>query len=256
MASAGCKVNFDRIPGDATDGDDNGDATDAATGIRALQWVKAPSLMMAGSIQASLPSAPTVGSTIVTFFWSWTNNATVIAASSAQDSHSNTFSLASSRYTAAGACALGIGGGGIFVAPVTNLGGDPYTVTLTPMGDTFQQLGLAVVEYSGLSATPVKDASSLETSGDTPLVFGSGTVDVEPATLVVTLATECGGYPNPVTWTTGFQVRGVETETDNVPPGICGDRVVSTSGSFAESLTVAYGGAGPVPAIAIAAALR
>jgi hypothetical protein len=255
LAAVGCKINFDQVT--SGDGGTSADAADGSVGsIKVVQEVQATSIADASSIQVALPAPPTLGNTIVAYLWTWTNGSTVLDAGSASDSFGNGFALAGARFTATGGCAAGMGGGGIFVAPVANAFAAPYAVTVAPGGDTMQQLALAVVEYEGLSANPVQDSASMETVGDTPLTFGTGTVVAEADSLLVAVATECGGFPNPITWTSTFNVRGIESKTQSVPPGIAGDRIVSTAGATQESWTVDYTGSGPREAVGVIAALR
>jgi hypothetical protein len=258
VGGLGCRINFDHAPTDAAGGStsDTGDASEIPSAITVVQAAQAPSELMASSIQVALPTPPKLGNTVVAYYWSWVSGVSALDAGAATDSFGNGFQIASGRYTAMEACAAGMGGGSIFVAPIVNAVAGPYSVTVTPGGDTMQQLALAVVEYEGLSGDPVQDSASMESTGSSPLTFSSGTVVAEADTLIVALASECGGFPNPITWTSTFRVRGIESNTASLPPGIAGDRVVSSAGATSETWTVDYSGSGPHEAIGMIAALR
>ncbi len=256
----GCRIGFDTSPLIAPDdGAISGDIGDgAAPAITAVQSTPLLSVNLVGPYTVAFPSATTAGNTIVVFAWSWAQGTTQFGPTGVTDNYGNPYGLLATISTGVTLCSGGMGGAALYAAPLTAGVGTGHQVYVTTTGDALQELAIVAVEYAGMSTDSLIDADSLSTSGPSTLTFDAGTVTTaDPDTLLVTVATICGGYPDPVTWTNpGLTVRGVEPASFERPPGIGGDRMLTTTGTVTETWTVEYNGGTTVPGLGIVAALR
>jgi hypothetical protein len=254
----GCRIGFDAVgTDDATSSGDVGseDATQAA--VDATQSTDTTSVMTVTSVTVGFKTPTTAGNAIVAFVWSWATGVTQFGPSAVTDALGNTYQLVASYELTSTMCSGGAAAIAIFLAPDIANAGPGHTVTANASGDGSQQLTMVAVEYHGLSPSPVLagGTAALE-NGPSPLTVGSGVIDIPADTLLVSAATECGGFPNPVVWSSGEQtIRGIQTQTASIAPGIAGDRFETQAG-FATATWVAKWTGADAPAFAVMSALR
>lgn len=256
LLATGCRFAFDATEqaADAAAGDGvEPDAIPAA--ISALQISPMLSVDAVGPYVVTFSAPTTTGNAIAVLAWSWAGGATTYPSNGVTDAAGNSYTQL--RTHVLGGCAGGTGGAAIYVAPAIT-GTANHAISLTVNGVAMQQVALLAVEYRGLSATPFLSAISSVSNSLSPLAINTGTVAInQPDTLLLTVATVCGGYPDPVTWSNGngAVTRGVEPVTFERAPGIAGDRVVG-AGTADETWSVGYTGVGPVDGIGLIAAVR
>ena len=258
LLATGCRIAFDPSdrPGNtdaAPDGVVDPDAVPA--GISVAQVTPLTSADSVNPHVVTFAAPTTTGNAIALLTWSWAAGSTSFPSAGATDSAGNIYGQL--RTHVLGVCAGGGGGVAIYVAAnITGMAN--HTVSLMMAGDALQQVALVAVEYRGLSVAPFLSASSAAPNGLSPLaIFSAPVVIAQPDTLILSVATVCGGYPDPVVWSNanGADARGVEPRTFELAPGIAGDRVVG-AGTTEETWTAAFTGGTTVDAIGVIAAVR
>mgnify|MGYP001765137784 CR=1 FL=1 len=284
VVGAGCRLGFDapqagedangQVRGvDASRSDaavDAGGAPDAmpdsmidamvdAAPAPAAVWKQAtPTQVGAGStLAASLPNQPFVGNTVVVWVWSWAWGSSTFAPASVTDNAGNTYELLVSSGIDGGACSGGAAAGAIYMSRLTSVSG-ALTITVDPEGDESQQLSMAAAEYGLVRhELPPVATSSVIAAAPSPLLVQTGNIEVDGPSLLVGLASECGGYPEPVTWAPGdgWITRAEEPRTSGIAPGSAIEQIADGGGSFAARWTLTYLSADQ-PAFAMMAAIR
>jgi hypothetical protein len=75
------------------------------------------------------------------------------------------------------------------------------------------------------------------------MALGTGAVTTTAADeVLVAVASACSGNPQNVAWmdTAGFAVLGFTVDTVTGEPGIAGDSIVTSRGTYADAWTVTY----------------
>jgi hypothetical protein len=260
--AAGCgRIDFDPLAsaGDAA----QSDSTDAASAIR---FVRSTGLQqtndVGNTVTATFGAPPTVGNTLVAYTWAYAfgGQTDFPMLNGISDTAGNTWTLAVDlRTTATGCDGNGSSAVAIYVAPAIPATTASYAVTVTPLGPSPQELALAVVEYTGVTA--IDQSTSLLTAGSpSPMTFDSGTTAMTTANdeLLASVASSCSGNPGTVSWVdnAGFMMRGEEIHTNVNEPGWVGDKIVTGTGTYSDSWTITFPSGGPFPALAAIATLR
>lgn len=259
LLATGCRIAFDTTDRSGVDApsEDAAEPDSMLAAISAVQFTPLLSVDAVNPFVVTFPAPTTSGNAIGVLVWSWAPGSTAYPSNGVTDGLGNNYSQLQLYTSAIGTCAGGTGGAAIYLAPAI-AGQANHAISLAIGGDSQQQVAMVAVEYRGLSANPFLQATSNVSNAASPLTIGTGTIPISQSdTLIVSVATLCGGYPDLVSWSnaTGAITRGVQPETFFRAPGIAGDRVVG-AGTAEELWTAAFSGAPPVDGIGVIAAVR